>query len=385
MALGKVILLSYPAIRAYTMCVPIICIDGTHLKGSYNGKLLLAVAKNANNQVLPIAFSIVDNETNASWTWFLEMFQQHVVQNRKICVISDRHSGILHAMGICTSQYGWEHRYCLRHIRSNLMKRYPRNAIRAIKRASPAGWKYLKDSDVRMWTVYKDHERSRWGNTTTNIAECVNNVMNHARMMPIKACIEYTFDYTIKHFVDQYREAYYWDSPLTKKMWKIYHERELKSQTYRTTCYDAQRGLFKVQSTYQRSGEGGTDYNVEFAAKKCTCGRWQHQRLPCSHAISVCSHLQENASGMASKLYTTTVWREQYNQSENSFNPLRDKSYWAPGDWQIEADATRIIKHKGRKKTKRIRNQMDERERHKPKCGICRTEGHNKNTCPLRN
>ncbi|XP_071736830.1 uncharacterized protein [Rutidosis leptorrhynchoides] len=114
------------AIRAYTMCVLIICIDGTHLKGSYNGKLLLAFAKNANNQVLPIAFAIVDNETNASWTWFLEMFQQHVVQYRKICVISDHHPGILHVMGIYTSQYGWEHRYYLRHVRSNLMKHCPR-------------------------------------------------------------------------------------------------------------------------------------------------------------------------------------------------------------------------------------------------------------------
>ncbi|XP_071699644.1 uncharacterized protein [Rutidosis leptorrhynchoides] len=168
-------------------------------------------------------------------------------------------------------------------------------------------------------------------------------------------------------------------------MWKIYHEWELKSQTYRTTCYEIQRGLFKVQSTYQRSGEGGTDYTVEFEAKKCTYGRWKHQGLPCSHAISVCSHLQQNAQGMASKLYTTTVWREKYNKYNKSFNPLRDMTYWAPGQWHIRDDATRIIEHRGMKKSKRIHNQMDERERQKPKCDICIAEGHNKNTCPLRN
>ena len=39
-----------PAIEAFTHCIPVICVDGTHLKGSYKGKLLTAVTKDANNQ-----------------------------------------------------------------------------------------------------------------------------------------------------------------------------------------------------------------------------------------------------------------------------------------------------------------------------------------------
>ncbi|XP_071688978.1 uncharacterized protein [Rutidosis leptorrhynchoides] len=164
-------------------------------------------------------------------------------------------------------------------------------------------------------------------------------------------------------------------------MWKIYREREIRSQTYKTTCYDYQRRVYKVQSTYQRSGEGGTDYTIRFAARKCSCGRWQHKRLPCSHAISVCSHLHEDATVLGSKKYTTTVWRQQYS---HFFNPLRDMSYWATIERKIKADPTRLIKHRGRKKSKRFSGQMDEREKQKPKCGICREEGHNRNTCPTR-
>ncbi|XP_071740882.1 uncharacterized protein [Rutidosis leptorrhynchoides] len=184
----------------------------------------------------------------------------------------------------------------------------------------------IYDRHPGKWTVYRDRLRSRWGNTTTNIAESLNNVFRHARMIPIKACIEYTFDYTRQHFYDQSRDVRQCISPLSKNMFNIFNERAKRAQRYKTTCYNEQQGVFKVQSTYQRSGEGGTDYTVEFKEKKCSCGIWQHQRLPCFHAISVCSHLNEDINKCISKKYTTPTWREQYS---HHFNPLRDASYWA--------------------------------------------------------
>ncbi|XP_071740765.1 uncharacterized protein [Rutidosis leptorrhynchoides] len=162
-------------------------------------------------------------------------------------------------------------------------------------------------------------------------------------------------------------------------MFNIFNEREKRAQRYKTTSYNEQQGVFKVQSTYRKSGEGGTDYTMEFKPKKCSCGIWQHQRLPCSHAIFVCSHLNDDINKCINKKYTTTVWREQYR---HHFNPLRDESYWANIEWDIMADPSTMIKHRGSKKSKRIKNQMDEREKQKPKYGICRAECHNMNTCP---
>ncbi|XP_071699061.1 uncharacterized protein [Rutidosis leptorrhynchoides] len=162
-------------------------------------------------------------------------------------------------------------------------------------------------------------------------------------------------------------------------MFNIFNERAKRAQRYKTTCYHEQQGIFKVHSTYQRIGEGGTDYTVEFKEKRCSCGIWQHQRLPCSHVIFVCSHLNEDINKCMNKKYTNPTWREQYS---HHFNPLRDASYWTHIQWNIMADPSRLIKHRGRKQSKRIKNQMDEREKQKPRCGICRVEGHNRNTCP---
>ncbi|XP_022858399.1 uncharacterized protein LOC111379274 [Olea europaea var. sylvestris] len=55
------------SIRGYTQYLrPVICVDGSHLKGPYKGTLLLATAQDGNKQIYPLAWGIVDAETNKS-------------------------------------------------------------------------------------------------------------------------------------------------------------------------------------------------------------------------------------------------------------------------------------------------------------------------------
>jgi hypothetical protein len=49
-----------PSIDAFHLCQPVISVDGTHLKGAYRSKLLIVVAKNANNYILPVAYAIIN-------------------------------------------------------------------------------------------------------------------------------------------------------------------------------------------------------------------------------------------------------------------------------------------------------------------------------------
>ena len=74
-----------------------ISIDGTHLYGKYKGVLMIAMATDANQKVLPLAFAVVDKELGPSWGWFLECLKtsiEHVIPDKGICIISDRHKGI---------------------------------------------------------------------------------------------------------------------------------------------------------------------------------------------------------------------------------------------------------------------------------------------------
>ncbi|KAK4406859.1 hypothetical protein Sango_0692400 [Sesamum angolense] len=56
-----------PCIDRFQFCRKIISVDGTHLYTKYKHKLLIAAAMNGNQQVLPLAFAIVDEETYPSW------------------------------------------------------------------------------------------------------------------------------------------------------------------------------------------------------------------------------------------------------------------------------------------------------------------------------
>ncbi|KAL0008664.1 hypothetical protein SO802_010166 [Lithocarpus litseifolius] len=55
-----------PCIAAFRYCRPVISFDGTHLYGKYRGVLMIAMATNANQKVLPLAFAVVDKESRAS-------------------------------------------------------------------------------------------------------------------------------------------------------------------------------------------------------------------------------------------------------------------------------------------------------------------------------
>ncbi|KAL0296822.1 UNVERIFIED_CONTAM: hypothetical protein Sradi_6734300 [Sesamum radiatum] len=56
-----------PCIDGFQFSRKIISVDGTHLYTKYKHKLLIAAAMDGNQQVLPLAFAIVDEETYPSW------------------------------------------------------------------------------------------------------------------------------------------------------------------------------------------------------------------------------------------------------------------------------------------------------------------------------
>ena len=55
-----------PSIAGFAHCRPVIRFDGNHLYEKYRGKLLIAMATNANNEIFSLAFIVVGDETGAS-------------------------------------------------------------------------------------------------------------------------------------------------------------------------------------------------------------------------------------------------------------------------------------------------------------------------------
>ena len=87
---------------------------------------MIAMATDAKQKFLPLAFAIMDKELGPNQGWFLECLRtsiEHMIPDEGICIISDQYKGIKCAIAEWPRGDDgnlWVfHRYCLQHVASN--------------------------------------------------------------------------------------------------------------------------------------------------------------------------------------------------------------------------------------------------------------------------
>jgi hypothetical protein len=100
----------------------IVSVDATFLTRKYKGTLMVVVGLTVENQLLPLAFALVEGENNESWSWFLHLVRKEVVgPGRSICIILDRHRGFLNGAKDYIEGYPpLIHRWCSHHFATNI-------------------------------------------------------------------------------------------------------------------------------------------------------------------------------------------------------------------------------------------------------------------------
>ncbi|XP_038971606.1 uncharacterized protein LOC120104480 [Phoenix dactylifera] len=103
-------------------CRPLIFMDGTFIKHKDGGVLLGATAKDGNDDMFPIAYGVVDTETDENWEWFFRIFKEAIhscsaYHGQKFTFMTDRHQEIIKSV----PKYfpGCYHSYCIRHVKEN--------------------------------------------------------------------------------------------------------------------------------------------------------------------------------------------------------------------------------------------------------------------------
>nr|CAE04262.3 OSJNBa0089N06.23 [Oryza sativa Japonica Group] len=264
-------------INAFVHCRLVLCIDGTFMTGKYRGQILTAIGCDGNNQVLPMAFAFVESENTESWYWFLERVHIAVVRMRpNVCLIHDRHAGMLRAIDYL--QNGWDEkglpakwpdvrsRWCMRHMGANFYKQFknkhlmelfkrlcaqnqekkfnelwdkldelttkqtdeqsrrpqvegdeppiPLGALHddppTMRRRSGSSIRnftqWIENEPKEKWSLLFDTDGSRYGIMTTNLAEVYNWVMRGVRVLPLVAIVEFILHGTQAYFRDRYKK-----------------------------------------------------------------------------------------------------------------------------------------------------------------------------------
>ncbi|XP_070049502.1 uncharacterized protein [Nicotiana tomentosiformis] len=179
------------AIDDFLHCRPVISIDDTHVYGKYDIKLLIVVAVDANGS---------------------------------ICLISDRHCGIISSVDnfpAWQEPYAY-HRYCVRHLKANFQKAHPnkdlhdliwmattnhqehkfRRHMESIRQEDEAAYRWLMRHKPEKWTLHADGGR-RWEIVTTNMSESFNGLLKSARRLPVTAMVRMSFKEMAGRFVER--------------------------------------------------------------------------------------------------------------------------------------------------------------------------------------
>lgn len=107
---------------SFTSCQLFVAVDETFLKTRYIQTLLLAVTIDANNEILPLAYAVVESENTSSWEYFLLHLKSAIPRIDYSTIISDRDKGLLTAIPNCLPHA--VQAYCCQHLAANVQKRY---------------------------------------------------------------------------------------------------------------------------------------------------------------------------------------------------------------------------------------------------------------------
>nr|ACG60684.1 maize transposon MuDR-like protein [Brassica oleracea var. alboglabra] len=204
----KYLFLTFSAsITGFPFMRKVVVVDGIFLQGKYKGTLLIATSQDANFQIFPIAFAVVDTKNDESWTWFFRQLSRVIPDDEGLALISERHKSIRKAISVVyplgsTGIFTY-------HLYKNILLRYRERdlfglvkkaaysfrladfeaSFETIKGLNPYLHAYLERADVCKWA--RAHFRGdRYNILTSNIAESINRALSDVRRLPIVRLLE---------------------------------------------------------------------------------------------------------------------------------------------------------------------------------------------------
>lgn len=375
-----------PSLRGFRSCMRrVICVDGTFLKGKYLGTLLIATCLDGNNQVYPLSFGVADSENEHSWTWYFEKLRGAIGNVTNLVIISDRNKAIEKAVAHVLPEA--VHGSCIYHISQNVRaKKFSDGAIPLYMKAAKAyrerDFQHLMNlvrgfDDGKVYTYLEGCDFKKWarcyfpGNRynvmTTNIAECLNSVLQDARCLPITKLMEFLRALIQRWFYERREAALEMNNILTTHYEKVAAIRLHKSRTMNVIPI----------SVYQFNvGCGDARGVVDLVSKTCSCKVWDIDQMPCVHAIAACRERTYMLNTLWSPYYTTEMLLIAYAEA---IIPLPNEK-----DWDIVEGSNVLLppssrRPGGRPRKRRVPSSGEATK--KRICSRCKQDGHNRQTC----
>ncbi|XP_050218751.1 uncharacterized protein LOC126669347 [Mercurialis annua] len=374
-------------------CRPLIFLDSAPLNSKYQGMLLAAISVDGDDGIFPVAFAVVDTETEENWHWFLMELNSAIFPTRQITFVADFQNGLKKSLPeIFDKCY---HSYCLRHLAEKLnrdlkgqfsheARRFmindfyaaayaPRHegfqrSVENIKGISPEAYNWVIQSEPEHW-ANAFFEGARYNHMTSNFGHQFYSWVSEAHELPITQLIDTLRGKMMESFYIRRVESDQWTTKLTPtKEEKLQKEMSIASSL---------QVLHSHGSVFEVRGESADSVDID--QWDCSCKGWQQSGLPCCHAIAVFQCVDRSPYDYCSRYFTSDAYRSAY---AGSIHPVPN----ADRPIQVGSSEVEIIvtppptkRAPGRPKVRHaesvdiIKRQLQ--------CSKCKGLGHNKKTC----
>ncbi|XP_062103698.1 uncharacterized protein LOC133814801 [Humulus lupulus] len=367
---------------------PVICVDGTFLTTRCGGTLLCAMGQDANKQIYPIAFSVVDSENNDTWLYFLLRLKEAIGEVENLVFVSDRHTSIASAL---TKNFPEAHHgACIHHVSINIRVKFKTDhcheefflAAKAYrKREFLCHFEKIKFKDLAI-AQYLENQAGfeKWARSffpghrynlmTTGIAESWNNVIGEALGWPITCLMEF-MRHTLQKWFFECRTATSVDTgPLATEV-----EADLRKLADKsTTSFPFLSSQCEITIL-----DGDLDGDVDLRRKKCSGRRFDLTGLPCEHALAGARDRGICPYSLCSRFFIVEAWLSSYGGYVYTLG--NEESWVIPNDIGSMMIAPPLVKQKAGRPKKKRRLSKGEKNSKQCRCSRCGVLGHNRVTC----
>lgn len=377
-------------------CRPLLFLDSTPLNSKYKGMLLSATAVDGDDAIFPVAFAVVDEETDDNWHWFLSHLKDIASTPQRITFIADFQKGLVESLREIFGG-GAYHGYCIRHVaeklNQDLKEPFSYEARRlmvqdlyaaasapkldafercteSMKAISPEAYNWVIRSEPDHWAT-AFFGGARYGHVSSDFGEPFYGWVSDAKELPITQMVDALRGKLMELFYKRRVDSNQWETKLTLSM-----EEKLKNEISKACSFQVSQlhdGTFEVRS------ESVDIVNIEHW--DCSCKNWQITGLPCCHAIAVIELLDRSPYDYCSRYFTAESYRATYSESINPIPNVEGPVMGIPSEttFTVTPPPTKSLSPKVGKRRKRdgtfdiIRRTLQ--------CSKCKGLGHNKRAC----
>lgn len=374
-------------------CRPLLFLDSIPLKSKYQGTLLAATAADGDDGVFPVAFAVVDAETDENWHWFLLQLKSAFSITCPITFVADRQKGLKESIAqIFKDSY---HGYCLQYLTEQLIRDLKGQFSHEVKRLmiedfyaaayapKPENFQRCLESirsislEAYNWIIHSEPQNwanslfqgARYNHMASNFGELFYSWASDAHELPITQMVDVIRGKIMEMIYTRKAESNHWLTRLTPSM-----EEKLEKETQKVRNLQV---LLSAGSKFEVRGDS-TEF-VDVDRWDCSCRGWQMTGLPCCHAIAVIGCMGRSPYDYCAIYFTTQRYRETYSEFIHPVPNIDMPVIKASSQLAVTVTPPPTRRPPGRPTTKKYGSlEMSKRQL---QCSKCKGLGHNKSTC----